>query len=191
MARDRAAIRSRQEVADAIRGFTPIQWKRLTEIAKKYAGPHIEWRDLLQTALCRAVEEDHVGRNCPVDLDVVTFLSGVMRSISSSALESAMRSARDETYVDDDQEHAAGLSNTNLNPEELLVRHEEAMTIYRHIMSLFDDDNVAKEILEGISTGYHGDAAGFLAGLDQKTYDTKRRLIRRRIKKAYPDGWRS
>jgi DNA-directed RNA polymerase specialized sigma24 family protein len=76
-----AAVRSRDEIADAIRSFTPAQWARLRLVAKKYAWRcKLDPEDLLQEAFRRAWEERD-GRKCPVHVDVVKFLAEAMRSI--------------------------------------------------------------------------------------------------------------
>jgi hypothetical protein len=71
-----AAVRTRGEIADAIRVLTPAQSARLRLLAKKYA-----WRcplgldDLLQEAFPRALKGD---RKCHAHIDVVKFFAEAM-----------------------------------------------------------------------------------------------------------------
>ena len=48
---------------------------------------------------------------------------------------------------------------------------------------LFEDDIVAQTIVEGILENMRGEELRALAGLDETAYESKRRLIRRRLEK--------
>jgi DNA-directed RNA polymerase specialized sigma24 family protein len=85
-----APVRTRAEIASAIRAFTPVQWVRLRKVAAYYAalGRLIEAEDLLQEAFRRALDGE---RKCPVTVDVVRFLAEAIRSIIDGELKKAKR----------------------------------------------------------------------------------------------------
>ena len=55
----------------------------------------------------------------------------------------------------------------------------------RDVLALFDDDPQAQDILEGTMEDMTMEELRELTGLSQTAYDSKRRLIRRRIDRAY------
>ena len=59
------------------------------------------------------------------------------------------------------------------------------------LLSLFEDDEIAQVILEGMMEGIDGEELWKLTDLDMTAYQSKRRLIRRRIDKRFPRGWTS
>ena len=59
------------------------------------------------------------------------------------------------------------------------------------LVSLFEDDEIAQVILEGMMEGIDGEELRELTDLDETAYQSKRRLIRRRIVKRFPNGWMS
>ena len=70
-----------------------------------------------------------------------------------------------------------------------MIRDEETAQRRHDLLALFDDDPQARDIVEGTIAGMTADDMRELTGLDKKAYDSKRKLIRRRIDKKYPDGW--
>jgi hypothetical protein len=78
------------------------------------------------------------------------------------------------------------------SPETLPVCRglKETAAIHSAILSLFADDEIARLIVEGDMDDMEACEIRDLTGLDEKAYASKRRLIRRRIDKAYPKGWK-
>ncbi len=72
-----------------------------------------------------------------------------------------------------------------------MAQEQTAAVIRGEVLALFDDDPVAHDIVEGRMEDLSADELRELTGLDQKAYDSKLRLIRRRINNKYPKGWRS
>ena len=58
------------------------------------------------------------------------------------------------------------------------------------VLELFEHDIVV-HMVEGMFIGLEGKELQELVGLNAKELATKRRFIRRRIDKAFPDGWKS
>lgn len=180
------ATRPTAEIADAIQTLSDADWIRLRKVANAYSrGRAIEAEDLLQEAMRRALDG---GRNCPEDVGVVKFLAEVMRSIAHAAKETAANQPQlvpvanhsiDETAVDP--------PGPTPGVEDNLQGNQEAAAI----LALFDDDETAQIMLEGMMEGMQGEDLKELTDLDQTAYQSKRKLIRRRIDKKFAEGWTS
>lgn len=189
---DSTALLSRAQIANIIRAFTPEDWKRLEKAANYYSGDHIAWQDLLQSAIWRAVDEEEADRNCPAAVNVVTFLIGIMRSIGSGEWAKRQRRPIQIGIVNHGRrdQKAADPPDPAMNAEDFMIRQQAARKVYDHVISLFDDDPQALAILLSAAEGLNGEKLRARTGLDETTYNNKRRLIRRRIDAAYPKGWR-
>jgi DNA-directed RNA polymerase specialized sigma24 family protein len=184
-----AATRSKDEIAGAIRSFTSAQWARLRKVAQSYSYA-LDAEDLLQEAFSRALGDNE--RHCPGDVDVVRFLAQVMRSIANGEYE---RAKRRPTFValanhGGQQENALDPPDPAIGVDDWLVREQQAARQCREILALFDDDPVARDILEGRVAELTADELRELTGLDATAYATKLRLIRRKINKAFTKGWK-
>ena len=181
MSKVQAASRSREEIASAIRAFSDADWARLRAVARRYAiGRPIEWEDLLQESMRRAID----GRICPSHVDVVKFLAEAMRSIAHG--ESELVEHRLVLVAKTGDE--LGVADPNPHAEDMLISEQSAATLRKDVLALFDDDPVARDIVEGIMELMSPEELRELTDLGQTDYDSKRRLIRRRIDKAYPRG---
>jgi hypothetical protein len=185
------AVRSPEEIARAIRALTPVQHRRLSKVAHIYGGTHIEPRDLLQKAFHLALEDgssrDQGRRCCPTDVDVVTFLCQVMRSVSDG--ERDKQRTRGVHVVINPRGQAA-VDPIDPGPDDPDQSTDTDAT-YRRILSLFDRDPLARTILEGIAMGADAKELRRRTGLSDIAYQSKRRQIRRIIGKAYPRGLQS
>lgn len=184
-----ATIRGRDEIADAIQTLTPADLARLRKVASIYSRPQIGPMDLLQEAFVRALD----GRTCPAHVDVVKFLADAMRSIANGEGEKVEHRLPRVSIVSKTGEtlpKALNSPDPAPNAEEQLIREEDAAVVRGKILAIFDDDPVAQIIVEGMMEGMEGEELRDLAGLDKTAYDSKRRLIRRRIDKQYPEGWK-
>jgi RNA polymerase sigma-70 factor (ECF subfamily) len=185
-----AAVRTRDEIADAICVLTPAQSARLRLVAEKYA-----WRcplgpdDLLQEAFLRALEG---GRKCPAHIDVVRFLAEAMRSIADGEAEKIENQVAlaPIAQLDGEQDGAVDPEEPGLNAEDAAIGKQNVAAIRNAMLALFDDDSQARDLVEGIMEGFSADELRELTGLDETSYASKRRLIRRTIDKHYPEGWK-
>lgn len=175
------------EVAAAISALSKADRNRLRKVALAYGRDRsIKPEDLLQDAFVRALDG---SRKCPRHVSVVRLLAEAMRSIASDAVKAQTRrpvlSPVPETGED-------GLPfdppDSRPNAEQKLAGAQEATRIKRAILDLFSGDLEAQTIAEGIMEGMEGEELRDLTGLDKTAFASKRRLIRRRIEKAYPKG---
>jgi hypothetical protein len=185
-------VRSKKEIAAAILAFTPAQKLKLSKAAHIYGGRHMQPDDLLQRAFHLALEDgsdkEQGRRCCPVHVDVVTFLCQVMRSIGHGEREK-QRNRPPHLPINPNGLGATAVDPIDPGPDpgEMI----DAVRTYRHVMSLFDHDPLAKAILEGIEMKLDSEEIRRRTGLTKVAYESKRRQIRRIIGRAYPKGLQS
>jgi RNA polymerase sigma-70 factor (ECF subfamily) len=183
------ATRSRDEIESAIRALTAANWGRLRLVARKYAaGRPIEPDDLLQEAMMRAVD----SRACPAHVDVVRFLAEAMRSIAHGEGEKAEHKLVLVPVPKTGEPMAEALAVPDPAPhaEARMISEEDAARIREAVLALFDDDPLARDIVEGTMEEMTAEELRELIGLSLTAYSSKRRLIRRRIDTAFPRGWK-
>lgn len=181
---------SREEIEKAIRGLRPAGWVRLRKIAAIYGRTRrLDDEDLLQEAFARALDG---SRKCPVNVDIVKFLAEVMRSLAS---DSAKARARHPELRALPLAGETGLlfdpPDSRPNAEQELDGAQEIARVKAAVLELFDDDLVAQTVAEGMMEGMEGSELRATTDLSTTGFASKRRLIRRRIDTAYPDGWPS
>ena len=200
-----AEIRTPDEIDRAIRDLSGADWTRLGRVAARYARNGLfKPDDLLQEAFCRALDG---SRKCPVHVDPVRFLAEVMRSVADGELQKSR--VQPDSNADNDSrkceafprlvpianhggdETAINPPDPALDPEQRTGSAKEAATMRACLLSLFRDDEIAQVIVEGMMEGIDGEDLRELTDLDKTAYQTKRRLIRRRINQKFPEGWTS
>ena len=77
-----------------------------------------------------------------------------------------------------------------MSAEQSLIADEDAEAFRQAMLGLFPDDQQARDMLDGIMEEYDGEELRALTDLDEISFASKRRLIRRRIDKHYPEGWK-
>jgi RNA polymerase sigma-70 factor (ECF subfamily) len=158
-------------------------------VAQQHAfGRPVQADDLLQMAFASSLD----GRSCPANVDVVRFLAEAMRSIADGEVDKARRRVIlvpvPRTGVEQDEE--VEFPDDCPSVEERMVSDENVAQMRAAVLALFDDDAVVRDMVEGIMADMTAEELRELTGLDQTAYDSKRRLIRRRISAAFPRGLR-
>ena len=122
-----------------------------------------------------------------------------MRSIASDGAKAhSRREARAEKEPTDlrlvprtgDAETFDVVSDRTPTIEDQLASSQESGRIKQAVLALFADDVTAETMVEGIMEGMDGEELRALTDLDKTAFASKRKLIRRRIDKAYPNGWK-
>lgn len=186
-----AATRTRDEIAAEIRSLTAVDLARLKMVARKYAfGRPIEPDDLLQEAYARALD----SRACPSHVDVVKFLAEAMRSIAHGEAEKVEHKVTLVPMAQTGGPYDANSIKDEADDAETRMiaaqRAERCIATHAAVIALFDDDPSAQLVLEGMMEEMTTEEMRELTGLDKTGYDSKRKLIRRRIDKQYPEGWK-
>ena len=185
-----ASVLTHLEIHRVIAALGQADWLRLHKVARalcRYGG--FDADDLLQEAFQRALDG---VRQCPRDLEVTRFLAGVMRSIASDW--SKARRRRPELRFNAPSgallDIVVQVRDSSLDAEESLASTQESACVIERIKELFADDRAALKIIEGILEGRAGAELRSSAELGEKEFASKRRLIRRRIDKAFPKEWK-
>ena len=179
-------VRTRAEIAAAIRALSPAQWARLRAIAGHYhaLGCPMEAKDLLQEAFRRALDE----RNCPVSVDIVRFLDLAMRSIRDGELKRVKRRpilvspspAGGEPPAPDRSTRRPTPRSGSRRPTKTAPASASARRSSSFSPTILPRKSSSKACMEGM----RGEDLRALTDLDPTAYQSKRRLIRRRIEKA-------
>ena len=188
--------------------LTPDELRRLFAKARllawgtEYADP----QELINEAVKRSLIasggvklDGERGRPWPIDrVQLPAFLSGCLESIANASRESVFQTRTDwlealagESGDVDAAIHRAGLWNTDvvdqaIEAEELLERQEKARADAQAIERHFKDDQQVLAVIEGEKADMPVVEVLDLFDLDQKTYDTARRRLRRQVDKLMP-----
>ena len=148
----------------------------------------VEPEDLMQETLRRALDG---GRNCPAHVEVVKFLAAAMRGVASAEFEKL--SGRPALVVIDGHggaDKAVDPPDPSATVEEQMARDQETTAMITALLDLFADDSIARTLVEGMMDGVEGEALRRRTRLDPTAYQSKRRMIRRRIERRFPSGWK-
>ncbi len=176
---------TRDEAAERLKSLTLAEKGRLKGIAIRFARVigSGTWEDLAQEAYSRALAG---SRKWPAGLDVIPFLTGIMRSIASAEWEKKKVTPTLITLVGPvgDLASSSDPLDGDASPEEALIGKQ----LREKLVGLFDGDFDAQIICEGMLERMEGEALKELTSLDQVAFDSKRRLVRRKINKAFDEG---
>lgn len=183
------SVLSVAEVTDGIRNLSDaekIKFKRASQyLGDAGARPPA---DLRHEAVRRAIAG---SRKCPRYLSVAAFLIGTMRSIAHADRKALKRTSRTPNLADPSSSTILDAADSRISAEEAMLRSDDIAEMKAGILPLFEDDAIARDIIEGKFMGMEGKDLQELVGLSAQELATKNRFIRRRIDKAYPDGWKS
>jgi DNA-directed RNA polymerase specialized sigma24 family protein len=183
------ATRSRDETESAMLAFTADDQLRLRKVSWYYASRHaIEAEDLLQEAIARALDG---SRKCPVNVSVVKFLAEAMRSIAHGETEKLENQVVTISLIKSDgpEDDALDLSDPSPSIEDKMIEEENAANFHDSILSLFEEGTPARDMVGGMMDDWSAEELREVMGLDKTAYASMRKLIRRRLNKAYPRGW--
>lgn len=183
-----AAFRSKTDIVEAIRSFSDGDWLALDKAARLFAGgTGGSPEDLKQEAVVRALEGT---RTCPSTVPVRTFLAKTIRSIADGERNKVLlRAPAEAVAIMDAESGPPEVRDESPGVEKRMIRAEEDERIRQGLFALFPDDAIARDILDGLMADLTPDEIRDLTGLDKTAYDSKRKLMRRRIDREYPEGW--
>lgn len=199
---------SPEEVAEAVANLRPEQLWRLKKRAKLqiFGTEYTDPMELLGEAVRRAMiatdpnkREDERGRPWPMDrVELPAFLSKSIDGIADDSRQSLQQTATEhlEALVGEDRDtgtvlYGAGHYHADvvehaIELEETLARQGAAKadvdTIERH----FVGDQAILAIIEGEKEGMSAREVQALFELDETTYDSARRRLRRKVDKLMP-----
>lgn len=179
-----------EEMRQAIDGLTTVELVRLRKAGRIYAvGLACDVDDLIGEAIAAAIAGN---RRCKRDMRILPFLVGAMRSIASKTRVSAKR-AGEVVSLD-----ATGTDGLPLVPppvsrepdiETLQLREEDRKLRIEALEELFADDDDALLMIWADLEETSKEEIKMQHDIDDKTYATIRRRIRRKIERRFPNGW--
>ncbi len=177
---------SADEISEKLNNLSTADFVRIRKIAAFYGKGYIEPDELISKAFIAILSG---ARNCPTDVNVIAFLANTMRSLASSNFKSLDRSPEFLEVIPSIEGEFDGLPSRDYpsqspSAEETLLLTEEI----GFVLSLFADDEITHLIVEGLLEGMSSSELQELACLDKTSYESKRKLIRRRLDKAKSKG---
>ncbi len=163
------------ELQDEINTLLDADIFRLKEIARKYVGGHeLAADDLVQEAIYRALSGKR--KTCPSGLSIISFLAGVMKSITYDARQEAshlVHFTKDETW-----EKFSDAADTQ---EVALLKAEQEREYYQALEVFFDGDDESLLMTFYLQNGYSPAGIRKAENWNKTQYDTIRKRIRRKI----------
>lgn len=197
-----------EELSRALTMLTSAELLRLYARARllvwgtEYTDPQELLNEAVKRALVAATgvrQEGERGRPWPIDrVELSAFLSGCMDSIADASRDSIGQSQTDrlEALAGEDGDvgtvlHRAGRWNSDvveqaIEAEDTLERQQRAQRDARAIETHFKDDQEVLAVIEGEKADMPVAEVLALFELDQRTYDTARRRLRRQVDKLMP-----
>jgi len=190
---DTIGILSNAEIRTALEALSKPELLRLTKIAARMVGgTRFTSDELVQEAIYRALKEKG-GRKCPRDVPFLKFLANVMRSVASAdrkttAIDPITQADRSASITTEDQ--ASRVPDGRKTPEDVLIDADEYEKCVKSLQDLFVDDSECLLIVMGDLDGLQAEEVREMGGMDEKTWNTARRRMRRKIDKLCPEGWK-
>jgi DNA-directed RNA polymerase specialized sigma24 family protein len=166
------------DIARAIHALSDADLVRLKALVRLWTRglpPGIGWADVLHEAIARALDG---SRRWPLDVPILAFLSGILRSICDDQWRRARREAevlvRDEDVAD---RCAATVEMKSPTPERVVAAAQSLAAVDR----LFAGDALALKIIAGLAEGLTPAEICQRCGISERQYDTTRKRMRRAL----------
>jgi DNA-directed RNA polymerase specialized sigma24 family protein len=166
----------------AFAALSQADFARLGSIAQARARglPELDWRDLVQEAVRRALDGT---RRWPTGVPFLAFLAGVIRSLVSEHWRQRSDRRTISAPLDDGPDACDMIADESPDPERSAV----ARDLLSRLVHMFEGDDRAQSILDGLANGQSPSEIQSSAGMTAVEYDSGRRRIRRAIARATPE----
>jgi DNA-directed RNA polymerase specialized sigma24 family protein len=171
----------RAEIERTFLGLGDADLLRLQRFAQLRARlvPAMEWRDLLQEAIARALDG---RRKCPRSIDFMAFMRQTIRSIAN---EHVRREERKPAHTDFDDEQLLDRSLNSARQPERLVAVDKLL---QEIHALFAGDPEVLAVISGLAADESPREIQDRSGMSATQYASAQKRIRRGLARAFPDG---
>ncbi len=180
--------KSRRQIEEALTGLSNADLLRLKRIAqlRTYGLPEMNWEDLLQEAIARALAGSRVW---PSEVPFLAFLVQTMRSIANEAWLSARRAdvalesdfESGKTSSDAREFRLEEVATNEVDPE----REAMASDALRWIEAFFAEDSDATAVLAGLAQGLSPQETQIQSGMTPSRYEAAQKRIRRKLTKGF------
>lgn len=179
-------IKETEELRDELGALCIPDKVRLKKISKIWAdvAGDIEPEDLLHEAMMKTIEDNpRSRRRCPTGVELVKFLSGVMRSLANNRVEWRKRRkealAAEIQHPEYDLLTAATADETYRTPEEELLHAEHEQAFHAFLEEQCKGCGKTHLVLLGGFDGLRGQDLCDFAGVTKKELATIHRRIAR------------
>lgn len=180
--------KSPQNVRNEIVAISSADWRKVSNYAKYMTRLNRQRsddpEDLTQEAIRRIFEG---SRKCPIHVDILDFLKGIVRSIAGQKAWTQRKlnlPLRLEKSINELDEEVLQLADASPNQEEILSSGQTVEIL----LSLFEDRPDAQAVIIGHFDGLNAADIRAETQFDRTTYNSLRRLIRRRVDRAIQDN---
>jgi RNA polymerase sigma factor (sigma-70 family) len=154
-----------------------LRLRRFAQLRSRLV-PWMEWRDLLQEAVARALDG---RRKWPSKVDFMAFMRQTIRSIANEHLR---RDQRRPVHAEfDDEQLVDRALNSARQPERIVAN----ANLLDEIHSLFVNDLEVLAILSGMATDETPEEIQKRSGMSATQYASAQKRIRRGLARAFPD----
>lgn len=182
-------IASQSQVAAAVAAMTAADRVRLSHFARLRAAglKGVDWEDLLHEAIDRALAG---SRKWPTSVPFIAFMCGSIRSIasehwrSSGAAQEVLES--DLAAAGTDDRPVLDAADEHPGPEREAVARE----MLARVFDLFEGDNDAIAVLNGLANGHSPDEIQRANMMSSTKYASTQKKIRRRISRSFKESSR-
>ena len=177
------------EMRQAIDRLLPADLLRMEKAARILAfKAKCDAGDLLSEAVARVLTG---SRRCPRDVEIKTFLIGVMRSLSSAFWEQSKTSVDvlELAATGTDDPVAVVVASTDRNAEEWCLAKDDTNRRITALEELFEGDDAAMMVLMGRLDGLTKEEIMTMNDLTLTDYGSLLRRMRRKIDGRFPHGW--
>lgn len=175
------------EVVAGLLALTEVDLAKLDAISKGLAATAgMEHGDLLHEAFHRMV----TSRTCTIDVDVMGFAIGVMKSIASTAYRVRRREAAEGTNSIPIAANDGGfdLADDAVSPEDQALASIFYGACLARVDAAIADDDELQLLVMGLCDGLLGRTLEEALDTDTKGLAAARRRLANRLRKAFPDG---
>jgi DNA-directed RNA polymerase specialized sigma24 family protein len=167
---------SADAVARALAALTAEDLLRLKRLAQLRARvlPGVEWDDLLNEALLRALDG---SREWPKGVSLLTFLGGIMRSLVDVRVAERRRR----------MEHILRGEENSVMPPDVQIHARQCLAAFTRRFADDADVLVLVAVLAGLPAGAPGAAIAFS---NHRRWEAARKRLRRAILRGELDGFR-
>ena len=174
-----------EEVYEKLSELDDAKLTKLKNIAKFIAYSHnLNSEDFLQDVFDKLLSEK---RRWPKDLDIYVFFKNTMKSIFSNEQKKEKMELSLYSTNENGDEFINTIPDKKYDIEQGIFLRQQK----EDIRNLFEDDDTAKDLVDGRMENLKRSELLELTELNDKEYDTKWKKIRRRINKKYQGGLRN
>jgi DNA-directed RNA polymerase specialized sigma24 family protein len=163
------------EIYDSISRLSDGEVARLVSAAKAFSRLcAVPAEDLLQEAYARALEG---VRNCRRQTNIVAFLCGVMKSLTSQEIEARKSGFRPVSVMRNGESILPDVAADSVSPEQSAASAINDRTALAKIDALVAGDEQLQLLIEGIDDQMRGAELQELLGLNEKGLAALRRKL--------------